>query len=101
MVQKRKMRVLLVDDSAETREYLRRLLQFESYIELVGMAANGKDAVDLAMEHKPDLILMDINMPVMDGISAAEIIFRCGVYYSILAAAFDRWGFSNSVKLCC
>jgi pilus assembly protein CpaE len=71
-----KLRIMLVDDSAETREYLRKLLQFESHIELVGMAANGKNAVDLALEVKPDLILMDINMPVMDGISAAEIIFR-------------------------
>ena len=76
MAQAGKLRILLVDDSAETREYLRKLLQFESYIELVGMAANGREAVELARKAKPDLILMDINMPVMDGISAAEIIFR-------------------------
>lgn len=76
MTQPGKLRMMVVDDSAETREYLRKLLQFEDHIEVVGMAANGQDAVDLALEVRPDLILMDINMPVMDGISAAEIIFR-------------------------
>jgi pilus assembly protein CpaE len=76
MAETRKLRIMLVDDSTETREYLRKLLQFESHLELAGMASNGKEAVDLALKVKPDLILMDINMPVMDGISAAEIIFR-------------------------
>jgi pilus assembly protein CpaE len=76
MTEMKTLRILLVDDSAETREYLRKLLQFESHIEVVGVAGNGRDAVNLALEVKPDLILMDINMPVMDGISAAEIIFR-------------------------
>jgi pilus assembly protein CpaE len=74
MAQTEKLRVVLVDDSAETREYMRQLLQFEPHIELVGMAGDGQDAVNLARETRPDLILMDINMPVMDGISASEII---------------------------
>jgi pilus assembly protein CpaE len=76
MAQTGNLRLMLVDDSAETREYLRQLLQFERHIEVVGMARNGQEAVDLATELRPDLILMDINMPVMDGISAAEIISR-------------------------
>jgi pilus assembly protein CpaE len=76
MAETGKLRMMLVDDSSETREYLRKLLQFESHIQVVGMAANGRDAVKMALEVKPDLILMDINMPVMDGISAAEVIFR-------------------------
>ena len=65
-----KLRLMLVDDSAETREYMRRLLQFEINLDLVGMASNGKEAVDLARETKPDLILMDINLPDMDGYEA-------------------------------
>ncbi len=76
MTEMKTLRIMLVDDSAETREYLRKLLQFESHIEVVGVAGNGREAVNLALDVKPDLILMDINMPVMDGISAAEIIFR-------------------------
>ena len=76
MSQTSELRLLLADDSAETREYLHKLLQFEPQIELVGLASNGKQAVELARETKPDLILMDINMPVMDGITATEIIFK-------------------------
>jgi pilus assembly protein CpaE len=76
MVGTGKLRIMIVDDSAETREYLRKLLDFEQHLEIVGMAANGRDAVQLALEMRPDLVLMDINMPVMDGISAAEILFR-------------------------
>ena len=76
MSETQRLRIMIVDDSGETRTYLRNLLQFEANMEVVGMAANGRDAVNLALEVKPDLILMDINMPVMDGISAAEIVFQ-------------------------
>jgi pilus assembly protein CpaE len=74
MAQTGRLRVILVDDSSETREYLRQLLHFEPHIELVGMGSNGQEAVKLARETRPDLILMDINMPLMDGIEASEII---------------------------
>ncbi len=76
MAEERKLRLIVVDDSGETREYLRRLLQFEQQIELVGLAANGQEGVNLAREREPDVVLMDINMPVMDGITAAEQIFN-------------------------
>jgi len=69
-----KIRVLIVDDIAETRENLRRLLQFEGDMEVVGAARTGREAVNLAQESKPDVVLMDINMPDMDGIAATEAI---------------------------
>ena len=69
-----KNRVLVVDDVAETRENIRKLLQFETDIEVVGTARTGREAVQLTEELKPDVILMDINMPDMDGISATELI---------------------------
>jgi len=69
-----KTRVLVVDDIAETRENVRKLLQFEADIEVVGAARTGKEAVQLTDELKPDVILMDINMPDMDGITATEMI---------------------------
>ncbi len=69
-----KIRVLVVDDIAETRENVRKLLQFEADIEVVGTARSGKEAVQLAEELKPDVILMDINMPDMDGITATGLI---------------------------
>lgn len=69
-----KIRVLIVDDIAETRENLRKLLQFEADVEVVGAARSGREAIQLAQETNPDVVLMDINMPDMDGIVATEQI---------------------------
>src|SRR5919197_1985799 len=66
------IRVLIVDDIPETRDHLTKLLGFEADIEVVGAAASGAEAIDLAGKLKPDVILMDINMPDMDGIMATE-----------------------------
>lgn len=71
-----KIRVMIVDDIAETRENIRKLLQFESDVEVVGAARTGREGCDLAREVKPDVVLMDINMPDMDGITATETIRR-------------------------
>jgi pilus assembly protein CpaE len=71
-----KTRVLIVDDVAETRENIRKLLQFEPDIDVVAMARTGREAVQLAKETKPNVILMDINMPDMDGITATRLIVR-------------------------
>lgn len=70
------IRVMIVDDIAETRENIRKLLQFESDVEVVGTARTGREGIQLAKEMKPDVILMDINMPDMDGITATERIKR-------------------------
>lgn len=70
------MRVIIVDDIAETRENVRKLLQFESDIEVIGAAKSGKEGIEFAKEQDPDVVLMDINMPDMDGISATEAILR-------------------------
>jgi pilus assembly protein CpaE len=69
-----KIRVLIVDDIAETRENVKKLLYFENDIEIVGTAANGREGVELALKLQPDVVLMDINMPEMDGITASEAI---------------------------
>jgi pilus assembly protein CpaE len=66
------IRVLIVDDIPETRDHLTKLLGFETDIEVVGSASSGKEALDLAVKLQPDVVLMDINMPDMDGISATE-----------------------------
>lgn len=71
-----KVRVIIVDDIAETRENVRKLLQFESDIEVIGAAKSGKEGIEFAKEQDPDVVLMDINMPDMDGISATEAILR-------------------------
>jgi pilus assembly protein CpaE len=74
MTDDEKIRVVIVDDIAETRENIRKLLQFESDVEVVGVARTGKEGIDLAKEVSPDVVLMDINMPDMDGITATEAI---------------------------
>ena len=76
MVAEDKIRVIIVDDIAETRENIRKLLQFESDVEVVGVARTGQEGCDLAKEIRPDVVLMDINMPDMDGIKATEVIRR-------------------------
>lgn len=66
--------VLIVDDQDETRKNVARLLQFENDINVVGTARTGKDAIRQAVSLDPDVVLMDINMPDMDGIEATERI---------------------------
>lgn len=69
-----KIRILIVDDIADTRENLTKLLGFEPDFEIVGSAGSGQEAISLAKSAKANVILMDINMPDMDGITATEII---------------------------
>jgi pilus assembly protein CpaE len=68
------IKVLIVDDIPETRDHLTKLLGFEADIEVVGSAASGTEAIELAAKLAPDVILMDINMPGMDGISTTEAL---------------------------
>jgi len=68
------IKVLIVDDIPETRDHLSRLLGLEREIDVAGTAGSGEEAIKVAMELRPDVIVMDINMPGMDGVAAAEII---------------------------
>lgn len=79
-----KIRVLIVDDIAETRENIRKLLQFENDVEVVGAARTGREGIEIARETKPDVVLMDINMPDMDGITATETIRKGMPYIQIV-----------------
>ncbi|MCE7949081.1 MAG: response regulator [Chloroflexi bacterium CFX4] len=72
----KKIKILIVDDIPEARERLQKLLAFESDFEVVGMASGGNEGIALAREYLPDIVLMDINMPDMDGISAASELRR-------------------------
>ncbi|MGQ9714162.1 MAG: AAA family ATPase [Anaerolineae bacterium] len=71
-----KIRVLIVDDIPETRENLKKLLYFETDIEIVGAVGTGEEAVEAAKALQPHIVLMDINLPGMDGITASELITR-------------------------
>lgn len=70
------VRVLVVDDSSFFRKRLTEILSSDSHIEVVGTASNGKEAVDQVAKLKPDVVTMDIEMPVMDGISAVRRIME-------------------------
>ena len=69
-----KIRILIVDDIADTRENLAKLIGFEPDMEVAATAGGGQAAVNMAKKERPHVILMDINMPDMDGITATEII---------------------------
>ena len=68
------VRVLIADDHRLFAEALEAILAADERIELVGLAGDGEEAVRLAGQQRPDVILMDISMPLMDGIEAAKAI---------------------------
>lgn len=69
-----KIRVLIADDVPEARDNVQKLLQFAGDIQVVGQAGTGREAIDLARQLTPDIVLMDVTMPEMDGISATQVI---------------------------
>lgn len=68
------LRIVVADDQASVREGLVVLLGLLPEIEVVGSAANGQEAIDLVAEHHPDAILLDLHMPVLDGIQATRVL---------------------------
>jgi two-component system chemotaxis response regulator CheB len=73
---KNKIRVLIVDDSAFIRTALRNIINSASNLEVVGEAKDGREGVELAMDLAPDVITMDVEMPVMNGIEATKEICK-------------------------
>jgi two-component system chemotaxis response regulator CheB len=85
-----KIRVLLTDDSAVARDLLRSFLENDGEIEIVGEATNGEEAVRLALELKPDLVTMDLEMPVMGGMDAIiEIMATQAVPILVVSSVAD------------
>jgi len=69
-----KIRVLVADDRQSTRQGLRALLSLVPQVEIIAEAANGKQSVDFVAECRPDVVIMDMRMPVMDGVEATRRI---------------------------
>jgi DNA-binding NarL/FixJ family response regulator len=86
------IRVLLADDQALVRAGFRALLDAEAGIDVVGEAADGDEAVGLAIKHKPDVVLMDIRMPGLDGLAATQRIAahrECGDVRIVILTTFE------------
>ncbi len=81
------VRVMLVDDSAVMRGFLRRVLEPEARIAIVGAAGNGKEAVETVAILKPDLVILDIEMPVMDGMTALPLLLKAQPGLKVLVAS--------------
>jgi YesN/AraC family two-component response regulator len=75
-MQRKPITVLVVDDEERIRRFARLLLESDSKVSVIGEADNGRSATALARELSPDVIIMDISMPVMNGLDAARTILR-------------------------
>lgn len=81
-----KARIMLVDDESVVRIDMREMLLSEDY-DVVAEASNGESAIELALVHRPDLIVMDVKMPKMDGLTASRIIYqKAGIPILVLTA---------------
>jgi two-component system LytT family response regulator len=86
-----KMRTLVVDDEPLARERLRGLLRGEPDVECVGECANGREAVEAIRSQKPDLVFLDVEMPVLDGLGVIEEIGAELMPAVIFVTAYDRY----------
>ena len=93
-----KIKVLIVDDSIFMRKALESLLSHEPDIEIVGLAKNGKEGVEMAEQFHPDVITMDIEMPVMDGITALEQIMKKNPTPVIMVSSLTKEGADATLK---
>lgn len=79
------IRILIVDDHSVVRQGLRMFLSLDPELEVIGEASNGQEAIEMVKSLKPDVVLMDLLMPVMDGITATQIIRKDHIDTEVLA----------------
>lgn len=101
MTLNRKLRALIADDIQETRRNTRLMVSLVENLEVVAIASNGQQALEMAREHHPDIMLMDINMPIMDGLTAAREIYKIapGIGCIITSAERDPNAFRQAMLI--
>ena len=99
LVQGKKIRVLLADDHKFVREAISLFLQREDDIEVVAMASDGQMTVELASRYKPDVILMDVSLPVLDGVEAtARIVAKLPGIKVIGLSMYDQANVARKMR---
>lgn len=84
-----KIKVIIADDSDFVRDGMKIILDVDDDFEVLGVASNGKEAIELAKKEAPDIFLMDIQMPEMDGIEATKLIVEEGFGKVLILTTFD------------
>jgi NarL family two-component system response regulator LiaR len=85
-----KIRIVIADDHTMIRDGLERFLESLEYVELVGQAKDGEDAIQVCLDTKPDVVLMDLVMPIVDGVQAIKTIHRANPDIKIIALTSFR-----------
>ncbi len=93
-----KIRVLVVDDSAFMRKVIQQILSEEPTIEVIGTARDGMDALRIAKEQTPDVITLDVEMPVMDGITCLQKLLQQGQYGVIMVSSLTTKGAEATIR---
>ena len=94
-------RVLIADDVLETRRNTRLMLADNPMVDIVAIAHNGQEAVELAKKHQPDIALMDINMPIMNGFEAFQEMYKIfpSMACVIISAEDDNQSFRSAMNV--
>ena len=93
-MERRPLRVLVVDDNESVRRSICQILDSQTDIELICQAVDGADALNQARQHHPDLVLLDITMPTMNGLDAARILKReFPAMHVVIVSQHDSRGF--------
>ena len=93
-----KIRVLVVDDSAFMRKVIQQILLEDPDIEIVGVARDGMEALRIAKEKSPDVVTLDVEMPVMDGISCLERLLVQGKYGVVMVSSLTTEGAAATIR---